>query len=244
MSNIAEKLITIADNQQKIYDKGAADEVENVTNRIINADGARNSWTYAFAFANWGKYKFTQPIIPKRAFAYMFYSCQGMTELPTPIDFSELCTEFNWNGATFDTYGYRRSVFAYCSDLKEVDLSPTGLNMRAIGGVEEWFLECLVLETIKGLNIHKDTIYNTGTFQKCNKLTNLTFADGAVIGQDISFKDSPLLSAESLDNIVSHLYDYSTEAPGEHTLTLHSTAKAKLDTTLVDRISNLGWNLA
>ena len=238
MSDIAEKLTTIAENEQKIYDKGVSDEVENVTNRIINADGDRNSWTYAFAFANWSGYKFSQPIVPKRAFQNMFYNCIGMTELPTPIDFSELCTEFNWNGASYDAYAYRRSVFAYCPNLKEIDLSPTGLNMRAIGGIEEWFLEGSALETIQGLNVHKDTIYNVSTFAKCNALMNLTFADEAVIGLDINFKDCSKLSAKSLDNIVSHLYDYSTEAPNTHTLTLHANCWTD---ELRARVTALGW---
>jgi hypothetical protein len=212
--SIAEKLTTIAENQQKVYEAGKDAMVLKITD-IVTDNNARKNYNSAFQNGNWDSFKFAYPIKVTGAVAQMFYNSQ-LTKLPTPIDWSELATI-----TTYDTYAYRRGVFGYCGKLKEIDLSPTGLNMRAISGIEEWFQFCRNLETIKGLNVNENTIYNN-TFILCEKLVNLSFAAGSVIGQSIDIHWSTLLSADSIENIFNCL---STTSTGQ-VLTLPTTAEA------------------
>ena len=214
--SIAEKFEIIAD---AVYDKAVSDEREKLT-KAITDNGARTNFTYAFAFVNWSGYRFTETITPTSAFNHMFYSSYEMTELPSPIDYSKIATATNTN---YDAYTYRRSVFGYCRSLEIVP----DLNMKAIGGLEEWFIQCYKLHTIELLRVHKDTIYNN-TFSMCDDLQNINF-DGE-IGKSISFKDSPLLSVASMKNIITHLADYSDSDEADvNILTFHDNCWTALE---------------
>jgi hypothetical protein len=204
---IAEKLLKIAENEQKVYEAGQKSEYDRFTLEITNritVNNTRVHYNNALCYGDWGGLKFAYPIKPTGNMAQIFYN-SPMTELPTPLDFSEIMTK-----ASANSYTYRRGVFAYCTNLKEIDFSAeTGINMRAIDGLEEWFLGCRKLETIKGLNVHEGTIFNTsnsnGAFNICDALVNLTFANGSVIGKSLDIHWSIKLSMESVQNIFSCL---------------------------------------
>lgn len=204
---IAEKLLKIAENEQKVYEAGQKSEYDRLTLEVTNnmtVNNTRVHYANIFGYGNWGGFKFAYPIKPTGNIAMMFYN-SPMTELPTPLDFSEIMTK-----ASANSYTYRRSAFAYCTNLKEIDFSAeTGINMRAIDGLEEWFIGCRKLETIKGLNVHEGTIFNTsnsnGAFNLCDALVNLTFANGSVIGKSLDIHWSKNLSQASYYNIITHL---------------------------------------
>lgn len=234
--SIAEKFEVIAD---EVYEKGVLDSKKAFEN-AITINGRRISYNRAFSNTDYSGYEFSHPIKPLNDITQMFYACETMTELPKPLDFSEILTTCN------DAYGNRRGVFGYCRKLKVIP----DLNMRAIGGLEEWFSYCESLETIELLRVNENTIYapsNSYSFYGCKQLQNITF-DG-VIGQDISFANSPLLTDASLDSIVSHLKDYSigwVEGDGNKaTITLHSTVKERIKNTEIENlIKSKKWGIA
>ena len=223
--SIAEKFEVIAD---AVYDKALSDRDEKIWYMITDG-GTKYNYTNTFAFSDWSGYKFAKPIKPTGAIIQMFYSCYNITALPENIDFSEICT---YEGGRHDSYTYRRGVCGYCYKLQVFP----DLNMRAIGGLEEWFQFCRALHTIELLRVKRETIY-TNTFTYCDKLTEIRF-DGE-IGQDISFKDSPLLSDESLENIAEHMINTNA------TITLHSTVKNRINgTPIYSTITGKGWTIA
>jgi len=215
--SIAEKFEIIAD---AVYEKGISGRDELIYN-VVTDNERRINYHNAFQYSNWTGYEFIKPIKPTGYISNMFYSCNNMTSLPTPLDFSEAFTADNY----VESYTYRTSVFAYCRNLEFVP----DLNMKALGGIEQWFRQCRELHTIELLRVKRETIY-TNTFSECSALTNITFE--GEIGQSISFKDSPLLSIESQINIIKHLVDFSgTDDAGTRILTIHANAWEKLNQT-------------
>lgn len=219
--SIAEKFEVIAD---EVYDKGVYDEKVILTNAITDND-TRQNYMYAFAYTNYSGVRFAETITPNYYINHMFYYCANLTELPTPLDFSRILE------TATDSYTYRRSVFAYCRNLEIVP----DLNMKAIGGLEEWFIQCRKLHTIELLRVKRETIY-TSTFSMCDSLENITFE--GEIGQNISFADSPLLSDASLENIAEHMINTNA------TITLHSTVKSRINgTPIYSAITGKGWTI-
>lgn len=234
--SIAEKFEVIAD---AVYEKGVLDSKKAFENALTN-NWTRNIYVRAFSNTNYNGYEFSQPIKPTDVMAQMFYSCDAMTELPKPLDFSEILTTCT------DSYANRRAIFSYCVKLKVVP----DLNMRAIGGLEEWFSYCESLETIELLRVNEDTVYALSggqSFYNCKQLQNITF-DG-VIGQDISFANSPLLTDASLENIAQHLKDFLPEWKegdgNKAIITLHATVKERIKNTEIENlIKSKKWGIA
>ena len=107
------------------------------------------------------------------------------------------------------------------------------------------FRNCQYLETIDGMKTKAETPFSN-TFLYCYKLKNISF-DG-VIGQNISFHTSPLLTAASLRSILSTLSKNTTQANGK-TLTLNTASKAVIeaDTTCSEQLAlavSAGWTVA
>ena len=225
--NIAEKFEIITD---KVYEKGVEDMRLAVTNYITD-NNTRINYHNAFQYSNFTGFEFAYTIKPTGYVSNLFYTCTKMVEPPKPIDLSEIFSNGN------DTATYRKSAFAYCYALEKVP----DLNMRAINGIEEWFRQCGALHTIELLRVHENTIY-TNTFYECRALENIAF-DG-VIGQDISFKESPLLTDASLQNIAEHLKDFNAVGSGSATITLHATVKNRIEgTPIYSAITGKGWTI-
>lgn len=98
---------------------------------------------------------------------------------------------------------------------------------------------CTNLKTIKKLIVAENVTFGTW-FTGCAALENITF-DG-VIGNNIDFSASPLLTHDSLINIIEHLKDYSSGTA--HTLTIGTNNIQKLTNTEKAVATNKGWTLA
>jgi hypothetical protein len=233
------------DKVTEVYDKGVFDRDVLIWN-MISDNNTRVNYHNAFQYTNMSGYQFIKPLTPTGYISQLFYSCYNMTSVPTPLNFSKIFSNGGDTGSS-----YRKSVFAYCKKLEFVP----DLNMKAIGGLEEWFLQCYKLHTIELLRVRRDTVY-TNTFNSCEYLQNINF-DGE-IGQSISFKDSPLLSVESQINIIKHLVDFSgTSDAGTRILTIHPTAFERLNATYstpeevgipffgswLSYINSIGWDM-
>lgn len=98
------------------------------------------------------------------------------------------------------------------------------------------FLSCTGLVTIQPITVTSDIKF-TGWFSNCGKLTNITFT--GEIGNDIDFSASPLLSHDSIINIISVLINTTTTK----TLSLGTTNLAKLTDEEKAVATEKGWTL-
>ena len=79
------------------------------------------------------------------------------------------------------------------------------------------------------------------TFGSCTKLTDISFVEGSVIGKNISFKDSPL-TVESMNNIIAALKDYSNSG-ATYTVTFKADREDMLTAEEKAAATNKGWTL-
>ncbi len=180
--------------------------------------GNRTNYTYAFAGQGWRDdiLKPKYPIAPTGA-NYMFYYNTAVTDVsPIVIDLSA-CT-----AAT--------AMFGSASKLKHIGV----LDFTNFISLWSVFSYCSSLETIDKIIVNAENTYDT-TFSGCNKLVNITFE--GEIANSISFVNSSLLSAESVQNIIDHLATVTTA----QTITFHSAIV--LSDEQKATISSKGWTL-
>ncbi len=96
------------------------------------------------------------------------------------------------------------------------------------------------LKTIRKLIVSEGATF-VSTFRNCIELENIIFE--GVIGTDISFKDSKLLSHDSLMSIINALKDFSGTTTTK-TLTLHGNSKALLTDSEKAIATQKGWTIA
>ena len=101
------------------------------------------------------------------------------------------------------------------------------------------FLSCTSLVTIQPITVTSDIAFS-GWFSNCGKLTNITFTQDSQIGNNIDFSASPLLSHNSIINIISVLINTTTKK----TLSLGAENLAKLTDEEKAVATEKGWTLA
>lgn len=164
----------------------------------------------------------------------MFGNCYSLVEIPT-LDTSK---------ATFMS-----GMFERCSSLKRIPLLNTK-NCTVMGAM---FNECTSLDTVPMLDASK-AMTISGIFNGCSSLTTLgglknlgmgytTGWDANSISLTLNLSDSPLLTHDSLMNIINNLYDIKSKGVKPQTLQLGDTNKAKLTAEEIAIATNKGWNV-
>lgn len=195
MSDIATKLTTIAENQQKVYDAGQEAGIQSEYDRfwdIFQQNGSRRNYGYAFVEKGWTNetFKPKYPIIATGTASYMFDGC-GLTD----YDFVEKGITLDLSGATAITYIFRNS-----KGIKRVGvIDATGCKdiNRAFYGSG--------ITTVDKLVVKETTLYDN-TFQAADHLENITIE--GCIGNAITIQWSPL-TVESMKSIISALKDFT-----------------------------------
>lgn len=209
--SIAEKLITIAEKQQKVYDAGyekgkaegggsdteaAFEEGKQAENKAmwdgITANNTRTSWASAFQY--WGCEYLRPPYViapTKGALSNMFSDNKKLKEVKSEhFDFS------NYTPAqTANTSGWYR-MFMNCSSLETVE----DLGMAA-GGYNYTFSGCSALKKVVVLRSNADTQFQS-TFNSCGALEDITIE--GTIGQN-GFVISSMATKLSKASILSIL---------------------------------------
>ena len=216
---IAEKLTTIAENEQKVYDAGySAGQADGGYNEgfdagkqaeynrfwdAYQANGTRTG--YSNAFYNWRKDAFN----PKY-----------------PI----WCRNSNGANSTF-AYSYIQEI------LVDVEITNPYPNVWT-NNANMTFYNADGLVTITKL-ILDESVSFPNTFYNCKALQNITIE--GVIGNNINLSYSPLLTHGSLMSIINHL---QIKTSGSYVLTLGTTNLAKLTDTEKAIATEKGWTLA
>lgn len=216
--SVAEKFEVIAD---AVYEKGIDDGVKAMWGAVTNK-GERTY--YASAFQYWGSIEYIRPqykIKPVGSAQSLCYYCTKLKKVESDY--------FDLSGST-----NQGTIFARCSNLEEVE----DIKLPK-GDYNQAFIYCEKLKKIALITVDENTKFNS-SFGLCSSLEYIRF-DG-VVGQNISFKDSPLLTDASLENIAEHLKEFSS--PNSAVLTLHATVKNRIEgTPIYSTITGKGWTI-
>lgn len=216
--SIAEKFEVIAN---AVYEKGLSDKESEFWEAVTNK-GERTYYSSAFSY--WGTIEYIRPpykIKPIGSAQGLCYYCSSLKKVESDY--------FDLSGST-----NQGTIFARCSNLEEIE----DIKLPK-GDYNQAFIYCEKLKKIALITVDENTKFNS-SFSLCSSLEYIRF-DG-VIGQDISFKDSPLLTIQSLNNIIDHLKEFPS--PNSANITLHANSKALLGTEGLERILAKGWSYA
>jgi hypothetical protein len=228
--SIAEKLTTIAENQQAVYDAGKQadrdafwDEIQDYGNRTA----------YQMAFKYWGseytrpKYKIATADISDLNNTFMY--CKNLKKVESAyFDFSNHPTgsSANSQSANYLFYG--------CNNLEEIE----DIGIPAESYYYYAFMQCGKLHTIAVIRSTATTWF-TDAFNSCYALANVTFE--GVVGQNINLSWSTKLSHDSIMSLINCLETKSGETK---TVTLGTTNLAKLTDAEKAIATEKGWTLA
>ena len=244
--SIAEKLKTVAENEEKVYKAGEHSGLTEAASSITNGF---TSYTYLF-------YKNPSPSFSEEFFAcfknavdlsQMFSACPNMTKAPY-FDTSKV-KKFNYMfsscSALVDVPVYDTSstesfyyMFGDCTGLKKAPK----LNTTGATEFKYMFAYCESLETVEELDISGGTSF-TYLFRNCYALKNLTIKGS--INASLELSQSTKLTHESLMSVINALTDTSElDANKTYKLTIGSTNLGKLTTEEQAIITNKGWTIA
>lgn len=116
-------------------------------------------------------------------------------------------------------------MFFKCTSLTTVPM----LDASKIINVYNMFNNCSSLVTLGGLK-------NLGMSYQTNWIDNVSVAT-------LNLSDSPLLTHDSLMNVINNLYDIKSKGVKPQTLQLGNTNKAKLTAEEIAIATNKGWNV-
>ena len=208
--SIADKLITIAENEERVYEKGKLSEKKAFWGNFFK----NGVFGGMFSGGGWNVNTF-KPVYPaekilvtsRYAAERLFSNFNRPSSFAQPlVDLAEFCEH-----ADFSQCPYLDFTF---SDARAKNLtldlsSCTGIN-RAFGSGNGGELENIKLKVTATC-----TAYTNAFFYQ-SALTSLVFTEDSVIAANISFAQSALLTDESINSIINALQDRN----GSTTLTL------------------------
>ena len=209
--SIAEKLVTIAENQQNVFDAGKKSEYDEFWD-LFQDKGNRTEYSNAFwrGFTN-VNFKPKYSMSPTVA-ANMFWGARIKGDLEQILKDCGVTLDFS--KATDIRY-----LFSQCQFTVVPELDFTGCNTSSTANYSSVFGWNNAIETIRKVILPNDGSMGFNYwFSSATNLKNITFE--GTIGKTISFQNSTKLSKASIENIVSCL---SETATGQ-TLTFSKTA--------------------
>jgi hypothetical protein len=206
--SIAEKLVTIAENEQKVYQAGHAAGAKSEYDRFWDAyqsSGAARDYQGAFSGTCWTDVTFTPKYDIKPLSAQNMFWNSRVTDLVAALERQGITLDFS------QTSNYAQ-LFTYStiSRVGEVKAAGRYLNVP--------FSNTNYLHTIEKLIVSENTTYNSA-FNSANALVEIRF-EGAIGQSGLNFQWSTKLSRESIESIIAAL---SATASGK-SITLSKTA--------------------
>ena len=233
--SIAEKLVTVAENEQKVFDAGKQAEWNALWDNLQKYKGAAQSYQYTFCGAHWNditfKPKYDLVFLQGFSGTYAFWS----------NNVSNIAEVLEKRGLKMDTTlcGFWQSMFQLAKTKRLPELNCSHARDYSSDGLQNTFLGSKI-ETIDKLIVFEGLKYRD-TFKDCANLKNIIFE--GIIGNNIGFQYSPLLTHDSLMSIINHLKDFSGTTT-TMTLTLGSTNLAKLTDAEKAIATQKGWTLS
>lgn len=205
--SIGDKLTTIAENQQKVYDKGIEQGRQAVYDEFWDSyqnNGKRTDYNYMFSGKVWNDSR----LKPKHKINLT--NGNNMFRLSNITDLRPLNDVVNWSA----NYGVV-AICRECSSLKYV--GKIGVALDGTVSAQEMFHSCSSLISVEEFMISPRVSNLNHTFYNCTSLKDIKII--GTIGQSLDMQYSPLSKA-SIESIISCL---STNTTGK-TLTLKKSA--------------------
>lgn len=231
--SIAEKLITVAENDRAITEAVATEadlisEIQSMVDNLPEA-GGDTTLSYATTIASMfeyavfpGEYELTLSA-PLRSpnIGGVIRGASGIRKLtldiPTSLEYSAV-------------------YLVYQSSVEELVL-PDGIHFTSWN---YFATNVKSLKSVFGRIDARGSASNTNTFNGCNALVDVSFIPNT-IESTITFAHSANLSAASIQSIVDGLADLTGSTA--QTLTLHADVGAKLTQTQKDTIAAKNWTV-
>lgn len=136
---------------------------------------------------------------------------------------------------------YKITITSGSATFQNTSIYDTKVDVDVSGSANtgQLFNNSTVLHTIRKLIVSENNTTFSGWFTSCSKLENLTIE--GVVGKNISFVNSPLLSNDSIQSIVNALKDLTGQTTAK--VTFHSTVLTKLTGEQADMIAAKNWNV-
>ncbi len=235
--SIAEKLITIAENEQKVYDAGKQAEAKRFWT-TYQQSGNRTYCAHMFGGSGWNNTTFRPmyDIKPKDS-AYMMFRDSAMTDIYGRLE--EL-------GLTLDFSNCQNMQYA----LNQGNITRIGtVSIVSATNLDYAFYAASKVTTIDKLIVKDNgaTSFSSTMFGAMNALKEIRFE--GTIGRSITFPNSPL-SVASMVDIINHLANYyGTSNEGKYKVTFTSACWTALEATTPPEgfdtwkqyVSSLGW---
>ena len=231
--SIADKLQTIAENEQKVYEAGKKSEYDAFWDEF-QQNGNRTHYSLGFAGYGWNENNLKPKYDIKPTVAnYMFAGW-----IPSlNVDLREVIEEC---GITFDTANCTSfSFFLQYGCPKYIPV----IDTRSASSLNNFSVNSSVL------GIDKIILKDDGSQTVNNMFTALhpglkDIVFEGVIGQGFDLSTCPALTIETIRNVISCLKDYSGTGTTQ-TIKLHANCKALLSDAEKAIITNTkGWTLA
>lgn len=248
--SIAEKLTTIAQNQQKVYDAGYAkgqaeggggnyDEGYEAGQKAehdrfwddVQQNGNRKDYGYAFAGEGWTDKTFKPKYDIKPTMANNMFARFGM--MASSVSITKLLEDA---GVVLDT-----SNCTNCSQMfygcRAVETPHISLVKATSAG--NLYYDAMFMEKAE-ITFAENTLANYNSmYGNCKALKDLTVH--GVMDKSISFAHSPLLTNASVQSVIDCLKDL-TGATAQ-TITFHATVGGKLTEAQKATITAKNWQL-
>lgn len=226
--NIAEKLVTIAENEQKVFDAGKKAEYDEFWDAFQDNGELRN-YQEAFAYNRWNERNFKPKynLVVKEC-AKMFYYNKTLPNIKTALENCGVVLDTS-EATTLANMFYR----AVSAEIPTIDLSSATDTARM------FYSEDII--TIEKVIFSANTAIATNIFNSATGLKNIVI--GGEICSNISFSACTKLTHDSLMSIINHLKDFSGTTT-TRALTLGSTNLAKLTDAEKAIATQKGWSLA
>ena len=224
--SIAEKLITVAENQQRVYDAGKQAEYDRFWDAAQDK-GNRTDYTMAFCGFMWDMDNFKPKYDMRPSNAQMMFSmnfCSG--SLPQLLDRAGVVLDFS--NCTVLTQCFAAAQF---TELGVIDV-------RKASNIQNTFANMTKLQKIEKLIVSSALTYSNA-FTNCPALEEITI-EGTIGQTGLNLSKSTNLTHDSLMSIINALQSGATSK----TLTLGTTNLAKLSNEEKAIATQKGWTLA
>lgn len=213
--SIADKLKTIAENEQKVYDAGAKSEYDRFWD-TYQQNGKRTGYSYAFTGVGWTDDLFKPKYdIEAQAATGMFQVAKGLVDVVGCLEKA---------GVTLNTDKCTIYVNFANSATGITRFPPFNMSKATGRNVQNMFGYCYALKELQLYNCVKETDWYNA-FLRTDSLTDLEMT--GEIGYSISFQHSPLSKA-SIINVLSIL---SADVTGQTATFKKSAVDAAFETS-------------
>lgn len=193
--SIAEKYITIAENEPKVYEAGQKAEYDTFWDSY-QENGNRTDYELAFAGEGWTDETFKPKYDLTATNDYatqMFWGC----------NITDLAGILKKQNVKLITEGCKSPVQMFQNS--KIETIPP-LDFSSANGSTTYCFASTSIKTIERLKVSENTNFHPQIFSYASALKNIAFE--GVIGTDISFKDCKSLTHQSLMSIINALKDF------------------------------------